>query len=788
MDDLAHHFPLNHRKRKAESDDPQDSSTPDPVVAADQPVILSGPSTAPRQPWLASGSEWPTPSSPQASSPLSAEVMMFSTYPTKRPRLEKIETALRATKRPLSRKSAVKTTPSRPPPTVRHGNDMEDLGVVSTADPGPSTGSLLHLRPGPKSPDPSSPSAVSLLPIDTNSIHIPSLQPLVNRQTLKELDLDVILRNPQLRHDLLFDPGLQFRPTCSRRKRGISERYWAAIAQEVETGCTCVSFDLQGKPHTTVCACAQVPNPPSHPVVAYSSAMNVVTLRMPSRIRNLLSEFLEVLLLVVQPLSSVSGMYVNPNTFKSQMQEHSAQAAYIRYIFDPALIEQELKHELFDPSGLFCAIGSILKGHCAPMRDRAVEMMVQAAKACAPGGTGSKRDAVSAVRMCMEILELMKLDIANHQLQTLMPFLMRTSAQFELKAFKNRENNITSLRMTREWLHLAHTDMLSRPPIPHPRHFSGSLSYSALPRNSQTYLAVLKGIIDLIFDPPPPSSSPSSTPTSSTPPSPVFQTTTLTSPRLPGYPETTYLDSARLALLSSDAADTTALYMFLLLYRQLIHSESNDPASSPQDSLKVDDADLLRLKKEIRDIGPTHLGSCFSCGSAHELDNSNEKNGEEGRFAKRDIVLQIAKRAKDAQCSRANPSLSSSSPPPSPIGEIPGEQMVNLAQRWADANIQPDSPLCTMLRRRLRDAVFNAVVVLTYPGRDSTTGALSTVDFLSFVHASVDPLAIPLSTATATGMEPLVDEIRSLAEKISRLALIHLNAFLPLYEQDGFLE
>lgn len=130
---------------------------------------------------------------------------------------------------------------------------------------------------------------------------------------------------------------------------------------------------------------------------------------MPSRIRSLLTEFLEVLLLVIQPLSNVSGMYVNPNTLKSQIQEHSAQAAYFRSIFDPALIEQELKHELFDPSGLFSAIGAILKGHCAPMRDRAVEAMVQVAQTCSPKGTGGKRDAVIALRMCLEILELMKL-------------------------------------------------------------------------------------------------------------------------------------------------------------------------------------------------------------------------------------------------------------------------------------------------------------------------------------------------------------------------------------------
>jgi hypothetical protein len=128
---------------------------------------------------------------------------------------------------------------------------------------------------------------------------------------------------------------------------------------------------------------------------------------MPSRISSLISEFLEVLLLVIQPLSSVSGSpYINSD---SPTQEQTGHVAYIRSIFDPALIEQELRHDLFDPSGLFRAIGFVLKGHCAPLRDTAIDAMIHVAESCAPGGTGSKADAVKAVRMCMDILEYMKL-------------------------------------------------------------------------------------------------------------------------------------------------------------------------------------------------------------------------------------------------------------------------------------------------------------------------------------------------------------------------------------------
>lgn len=205
--------------------------------------------------------------------------------------------------------------------------------------------------------------------------------------------------------------------------------------REVETGCTCVTFDSQGNPYRLACVCAQTPTSPKHPVFSQLSA-KVYTLRMPSRILTLLCEFLEVLLLVIQPLSKISGIYVNPNTFKAQMQEHAAQAAYIRSIFDPVLIEQELKRGLFDPSGLFRAIGTTLKGHCAPMRDSAVESMVQAAHTCIENGN-SGTNAVRALRMCMEILELMKL--------VSLFFSSNSSIRYSFFAIGYREPSIANL-------------------------------------------------------------------------------------------------------------------------------------------------------------------------------------------------------------------------------------------------------------------------------------------------------------------------------------------------------
>ena len=81
---------------------------------------------------------------------------------------------------------------------------------------------------------------------------------------------------------------------------------------------------------------------------------------------------------------------------------------------------------------------------------------------------------------------------------------------------------------------------------------------------------------------------------------------------LPGYPETSFLDSARLVTFSTDAADATAMYMFLMLYRQLVFFDTSPRRYSSSEMPKVTESDLSQLKMEIRDIASCHLGYCFT--------------------------------------------------------------------------------------------------------------------------------------------------------------------------------
>lgn len=594
----------------------------------------------------------------------------------------------------------------------------------------------------------------------------------------------------------------------------MADNYWKAVLRELETGCTCISFDWLGNPRETVCACTEIPLQKEFPIPIFSTELRIVTIRMPSRLRHLLSEFLEVLLAVIQPIASVPGVHVKPETLKSQTQQYSDQVAYMRSVFDPELIEQELRRDLFDPSGLFRSIGLTLKRHCAPMRDHAVEVMMEAAQASSPKNGGKKTDAINTIRLCLEILELMKLvsplllrnalllvahhlqDIANHQLQTLRPTLIATSAEYERKAFQGRLDSAAPI--TRVWLRSAHESMLSwKQPLSHPAYPLKSIDYPTLSKTQQTYLAVLKGLTDLIFNPPLPTLSSHHTVRPLPNPIPTIKP-------LSGYPETTYLDNKRLTHLNADSANAVALSMFLLLYRQLVHSECGE-----QHTPKIDESELLKLKKEIQDLAaPYPLGYCFTrrcrageVGSSALQGNYN-RNEEDEKWdrVEQDIVLQVTMRAKEARSgsgsgahsttrsrSRSHSSSgneTSPSPPSSPVEHAPDERTLGVAEQWAQSNMRCGSPLSVMVKNRLRDAVFKTLVPLAYPGPDSLSGGLAAIDIMkNFEHARrVD---IPLGTDT--GMDPMSDEIRSLAERLARLSTIHLSTYIPLYLQPGFL-
>ncbi len=285
-----------------------------------------------------------------------------------------------------------------------------------------------------------------------------------------------------------------------------------------------------------------------------------------------------------------------------------------------------------------------------------------------------------------------------------------------------------SLNSTRDWLISAHNLLIQRvDPISHPA-YPEDIFYKKMTRNQQVYIAVLRGLVDTVFDPWLSSASNSalslpSTPVASLPPTPTSPVSPLFPPTV-SKPETLYLDKSRLANFSTEAADVTVLYMFMLLFRQLSFIDLGE--GSPTKPLRgMDDDDMLQLRQELLDIGPAKMSACFIPTEIGEgASEKQKKDFEQRKSIRSDLALQVAKKASDLRrakaTSRVGQQKDNASPFPT-IGEPPEKRLLNIALRWVEANMQPGSTLSVLLHNRMREVLFDLVVSLAYPGRDVTS-------------------------------------------------------------------
>lgn len=417
------------------------------------------------------------------------------------------------------------------------------------------------------------------------AVCIPPYVPPITRATLRELDLHEIVKNPQLRHDVVFDAHVQFRPNFDgergRRKREACERYWAAISREIETGCVCTTFDGN---KLLPCSCQSGGRGPNggDGRVRRSNAL-------PSRLPTLIMELRAICLSVLPgpensltpttatgspSLVSASVLSGHSNSSLSFSLGGSSRAIKIPTTFfsgpsttssshyaslvsglDPTLISQQLQHGVLNVSELVQFVASILKMHCAPMRDEMIEQMVTAAK---------RGEVGQCLRMCFEILELMKLDIANHQLRSTRPWLVNTAMEFESRWFREQvaAGKMGNLEKTVGWMRSG---------------FAGLDTAETISKNARQRMTVMNqvfnaGFMKLVFELPTALSF--SGASDSMPPTPHTATTPMSSSSLNytysmSFPETFQFDAYRIITFHNEVVDLCVVYMILLLFRQL---------------------------------------------------------------------------------------------------------------------------------------------------------------------------------------------------------------------------
>ncbi|GMK57382.1 hypothetical protein CspeluHIS016_0402160 [Cutaneotrichosporon spelunceum] len=281
--------------------------------------------------------------------------------------------------------------------------------------------------------------------------------PPINMDSLRILDTNEVLRLPQMRHDLLFE-NIGFRPVhppmharstmyallSTQRSQIVNpspqteefDRYWTCIRAEVEHGCRCTRWDGPGISGTTKeCICGRWKLGLSE-AKWWKESRAVWPSRLPKLVKTL-RDILESLMASTTPCSSsqasrdpLVGAATNSGG-ASPTVTHSLVPALFAAL-DPEFLTVQVRRRNFDP-GLFRVIGEAMKVHCAPVRDAMVDDMV----AIATGSDGRTPDVVLGLRKCFDCVEVMKLDIANHQVQSLKGMLWQQAEQNEMATFIN---------------------------------------------------------------------------------------------------------------------------------------------------------------------------------------------------------------------------------------------------------------------------------------------------------------------------------------------------------------
>ncbi|KAJ3083551.1 hypothetical protein HK102_001018 [Quaeritorhiza haematococci] len=569
--------------------------------------------------------------------------------------------------------------------------------------------------------------------------HLVELLPPITRFTLRELDLDEILNNAQLRHDLFFDPNLQFKPNTEGERGIIKQRnadaYWNEVESEIQAG----SMSAEGRLSSSASTSSL-----SSETSSTSSTFSFPAMSSPFyRIPLLLNEIHHIILELL-PFS--------PDL-------HSALSAH----FDMPLITQQISHGIFSwVVPLITYVANLLKANCAPARDPMVDDFE--AK-CLRG------EFVPCLRGIFEVLEIMKLDYANHQLHRIRPYIVENAVDFEWNWFKSQiqhqsatsSSSLSPVEDTTRWL----TAALQRARDKHG-------IYSLLsPRPAPTTKAGVdvseayyEGLLYLIHNANNLVSGGSSTSSASGQPHP--------------FPETFRMDFTRLATFQNDYQDITIMAALLLLFRQYAAA----PAPSGSGSAAAANMgggptaeDVMRMKKilwvllndsetSMRHVAVAIAEEAGKVRSRRAAWRVRIKSGEDGK----DKSKKKEEREEEHQESEKKQLYFS-------------DRDVETLASMIDKTLTPDSGLYRVLQNRVAVHLFGYLTAASTakkstPNSSSTSEGTTTPEFFA---SSSSPSRFNHSLAARHGLSELEEEITDLAQRIKRLADHNWAVYAPVY-------
>ena len=267
--------------------------------------------------------------------------------------------------------------------------------------------------------------------VDTSlSFERASLNPPITAESLAELDMQRIINNPKLRHDVNFDRELHFRPNMDgsrgRHKMRSTDEYWQALEGEL-------FMYAYGRQQLT-----------STPDLEAQDYWMRVLKTSQRRIRHIFEAVRDIL--------------------KTLVPDHEQQ--FISDRLDVDLIMQEIQNGVCDLIDMSTWLATVIKAHCAPMRDELVDRMQRDIERGAREGKNELL--VSGLRQLLAILESMRLDVANHQIRHMRPLLVEDTVNFQQRYNAHRlllgKVNITK---SQAWL-AEEMDPMADNPVPVP--------------------------------------------------------------------------------------------------------------------------------------------------------------------------------------------------------------------------------------------------------------------------------------------------------------------------------
>ncbi|KAG2227692.1 hypothetical protein INT45_004734, partial [Circinella minor] len=231
--------------------------------------------------------------------------------------------------------------------------------------------------------------------------------PPITAETLQELSVDQIISNIQLRHDLLFDRNLRFRPNfdgaSGKAKQRKAERYWTRLDRAFQ-------HELHYDAFLPILLdqIVEILELLHH---RSSTSTSTITMDIPT-----------------SPIATTSNNSNNNNNF---CWPHHITMDTVRSMFNPDLILRELFNYTFDLEEKVEFLISIFEPMCPTEHKPRIQLFIL---------YFSQKCYAKAFRQCFAILEAIQLDQANRFLREQRNYLVQTCAHYEYQTFQQSKN------------------------------------------------------------------------------------------------------------------------------------------------------------------------------------------------------------------------------------------------------------------------------------------------------------------------------------------------------------